>query len=529
VAYLLLLAVVGLGLSAISVLPAAAGNVFTLRGEFSYEASTLYSLTPQSLIGLLAPGYFGRSSADFWGNWPRVEVGYMGVLPLLLVFHALRIKWTRQRLFFILSALFFTLLALGPSTPLHPLIFKTIPLPFRVPARFMLLSNFSLAVLAAESVLWLASSRFNQPQPGARRWHLLALLPLGVVGIVAALWMGNYPPEHLEQMQGALLAMVIFAGLGWLLLAAHLWNRLPGGWLTILAPLLLFVDVYTLGHNVEVDPNPATVGYDHPAVVSYLQSDRGIHRMDEAIGLWQPSAAQLFGLYSAGGVFNPLQLANYGVYVSSVGFRGSPLYNLLGVKYIVAGKDTPPGDTGYILPVFNEDPQLDVYLNTRALPRVMLLYESQVAADHDAAFDAIHDPDFDPARTVILEMAQVPGLQTLSFPPGAHRLEILNYGLNQVAFLAETDSPAYFLLTDIYHPGWEAEVNEQPVALLAADYAFRAVKIEPGRNEIVMRFQPPGWRTGWIITSLTILALVAWGTVRRWAPSRLRQSAAATN
>ena len=211
---------------------------------------------------------------------------------------------------------------------------------------------------------------------------------------------------------------------------------------------------------------------------------------------------QIEQLYAARGVYNPLQLANYTVYMGSVGYRGSTPYNVLGAKYLVGGKNDPPGDTSFIVPVFDDDPNVTIYLNTLALPRAMVLYNADVVTDHDAAFDAVHSDEFDPAQRVVLESGQ-----PLDQPAGEAVVEIRRYDLNDVAFQVTTDRPAYFFLSDIYHPDWTATVNGQAAKVLVANYAFRAVFLDAGSHIIEMQFVPSGWTLGVAFTLFTWLAI----------------------
>ena len=135
-------------------------------------------------------------------------------------------------------------------------------------------------------------------------------------------------------------------------------------------PLVILVafELITLGSTIEVDANDPTLGYNHPALVEYLRSDPNATRIENTSGAWQPDAALMQRLNDVGGIFNPLELSAYETYLGGMGNRGSPLYNFLGAKYVLAPKDQPPGDASFV-PVFNADPSIDVYLNTRAMPR----------------------------------------------------------------------------------------------------------------------------------------------------------------
>jgi hypothetical protein len=304
--------------------------------------------------------------------------------------------------------------------------------------------------------------------------------------------------------------------------AGGLGRRLPVAVLATGALLLLFADLYGLGRYVEIDWNDPTPGFAAGTPgLAFLQDDPGLHRLDIATGAWQPNMPMIERLFAARGVYNPLQLANYNVYMGAVGYRGSPQYNLLGVKYVIGGKGEPPGDTTFLVPVFDADPAVTVYLNTLALPRAMVLFNSQVAADHDAAFAATHDEAFDPAHTVILE-----GGQALSGPPGQATIEAQRYDANEVAFAVSTDRPAYFFLSDVYHPDWTATVDGRPATLEVANYAFRAVYLEPGQHVVAMRFEPSGWTAGLLATGTAIAALLALAAVLILRSRRARSFAA---
>jgi uncharacterized membrane protein YfhO len=131
---------------------------------------------------------------------------------------------------------------------------------------------------------------------------------------------------------------------------------------------------------------------------------------------------------------------------------------------------------------------------------------------HDTAFEAIHQDSFDPAQTVILE-----GGQPLEQEAGQSAIELLRYDLNEVAFQVTTDRPTYFLLTDTYHPQWQATVDGRSVLIEVANYAFRAVYLEPGEHHVTMRFVSPACYWGVAISILTclLLTVVAFSIYRR--------------
>jgi hypothetical protein len=132
----------------------------------------------------------------------------------------------------------------------------------------------------------------------------------------------------------------------------------------------------------------------------------------------------------------------------------------------------------------------------------MVLFNSEVVADHDAAFAATHDATFDPARVVVLESGRA-----LRQEPGQATIEVVRYGPNEADFAVTTDRPAYFFLSDTHHPDWQATVDGQPTPIDVANYAFRAVYIEAGRHVIAMRFVPSGWVAGLTTSAAALIFL----------------------
>lgn len=503
---LLILALLGftaVAVAAINLFPSFDAVQYTVRAGFNADQANNYSLPWRGLLGILAPDFFGRGEVRFWGGWARVEYGYVGVLTLLLAAVAIVKQRSSLTSFFALSALLFLLLALGSNTPLYPLLLRLIPwFPFQVPARFVLLVDFSLASLAVIG----ANSLLRGSE--LSRWFFIGAAIAIIFG--AALFSWQYAinidqvPHHKQQIIQAVGIFILLAVASWLLLLTRSTKSINGTTFGVLAFLLLAIDLILLGRNVEIEWNSPMPGFaiDSPAL-AYLKSDPGLHRIDIATGKWQPNLAQMEQLYSIRGVFNPLELANYATYIGSVGFRGSPLYNLLGTKYVIGGKKTPPADTTIIVPVFNDDPDVTVYLNTLALPRVNVIQNAIVVEDHGSAFDAIHQEDFDPLQTVILESGKA-----LQQKAGETAITILNYDPNHMAFEVSTENSSYFLLSDIYHPHWRAKVNDEETPILVADYALRAVALQPGNNVIEMWFSPPSWTWGLTVSLITYLSLV---------------------
>ena len=174
---LILVLVIGLGLSAGSWLPSLEMAAQTGRAGLSYADAAAFSLPPRALIGLVAPWVYGRGPAGFTGNWDRVEVGYIGAVGLLMsllgAWASIRRKSTLG-IFLIVVGVLSLGVALGSFAPIHRLAYDVIPgfKNFRAPARFILLMNFAQALLAGMGLTPIVEwGNVAATRPPLHRWR----------------------------------------------------------------------------------------------------------------------------------------------------------------------------------------------------------------------------------------------------------------------------------------------------------------------------------------------------------------------
>lgn len=492
-------AIVTFGIAAIALLPALEMLQYTARAGLSYGDAAKWSLPPLGLAGMLSPLVFGRGAHDFWPAWDRVELGYLGLVPLLLVPFA-RGKQTWP--YWLLAGIGLVI-ALGGYTPVHYLLFRFVPgfASLRVPARFILLTDFSLVVLAGLGFSNLLAN------PG--------LLKIWAGKVQAGLWLAGL---FIGAVWILLAPVLLQHGLAWTALAvsvilaamAFALAKFRPAWL----PVLVFAELFLFGGFVEVDKADPLAGYQPSPAVEWLKSQPGPTRIDLASGPWQPDAPAVFGLESITGIANPLALANYDNYYWSVNYRGSPQYNFLNAQYVVAAKNSPPADSSFV-PVYNEDPNVDVYLNTNAMPRIQLIQDAVFASDTANAFQQIHDPTFNPTAQVVLEIPA--GYQAASpagTPTPATNLFYTSYGAGQFGLVVDATQAAYVVVAEVWYPGWGATLNGKPATILRANTAFMAVAVPPGESSLNFQFTSPLFNLGALITAATLIGSLAglgWG------------------
>ena len=137
----------------------------------------------------------------------------------------------------------------------------------------------------------------------------------------------------------------------------------------------------------------------------------------------------------------------------------------------------------------------------------------RVVTGEERMLRAIGDSDFEPRRTALVERA-VPGVGGGTGGDAT----ITSYGPERVEIDATSRGPGVLVLSDLYYPGWKAEVDGEEVDIERVDYLLRGVPLEDGEPEVEIRYEPASWRIAWIlsVTGLVcLLALVVVGIRRR--------------
>lgn len=181
----LLAPVLGVGLAAVQLLPAAELAALSLRAQLSFADFTTYAVPLKQLPTLLFPLLFGGSPGSFYGKpyfgawvsgtggWGLTEVtGYVGLLPLMLA--AVGLIACKQRLvsgFWLGVGVLAFLLTLGAATPLAWLAYR-IPFInlFRAPAR-----HFAEVALATSVLAGLGVAALEQIHPRRLVWRSVCL------------------------------------------------------------------------------------------------------------------------------------------------------------------------------------------------------------------------------------------------------------------------------------------------------------------------------------------------------------------
>ncbi|MEO6458039.1 MAG: YfhO family protein [Chloroflexia bacterium] len=154
-----------------------------------------------------------------------------------------------------------------------------------------------------------------------------------------------------------------------------------------------------------------------------------------------------------------------------------------------------------------------VYENRRVLPRAWLTYQVEVQPDAGERIKRLYDPTFYIAGTALLSQP----LSASSVLPGSPVSEsdsatITRYEPEYVEVKTVSSSASLLVLSDLAFPGWEAEVDGQPVPILTADHALRAVYLPVGEHTVKFVYRPLSFTLGAIVSliSLVVIGLLGW-------------------
>ncbi len=498
----------------------------TVRSAVTLQEAALDSLPWRYLLGYVLSDWGG------YYEW----MTYLGLAPLALAFWGM---WARrrpdrlERWFWGALGVLCVLYSLGSNTPLYPLLFRLAPLMswVRVPSRALLLVTLAANILASMGIDHLLEVEWT---PQAGRWLSLAafagLLFCGILGVGLVLLMGA------DTAPAALLFSAVGAALmAWLFLFSKRLLRIFV--LQAALVVIVFVDLYAVGHSQLIFRSGAEVLAENEAAALYLAEQPGRFRVYSPSYSVRQHVAARFGLEQLDGV-DPSQLrwmvglmalaGNYEVdgYPVTVpvfpagdenwqmSMRGvapnAALLGLLNAKFVVA--EFPVDAPGLVLRKQTRNSY--IYENERVMPRAFVVTSAEVVAGWPEALDRLAG-GFDPAQGALVEAGTA-----LAGPAGWQPAEVAFFSPNRIVVQADVTQQSLLVLSEVWYPGWAAEVDGIAQPIYRVDGAIRGVYLQPGAHVVVWRYRPAALRWGLIVTLAAAALLIAGGV---WSRGRGRR------
>ncbi len=258
----------GAGLAAAQLLPTLELSRLSLRGGgLTYRQAVSFSLRPTLLLLSLLPSFDYSPFSEY--------IAYVGITPILLASLALRRKSRREGAFFGALALLGIFLALGLYNPFYYLLYRLVPgfSLFRVPARWLFLYTFGMAILAGLGMEeWGHMSRASWGAVRARLRSRSTLLMVGLfLLLVSGLLFLGKPPLRI---------VLIWLGLAGLGLAVLFLRGERGGLGRSVVGFLLVGELFFASRYLAYDRATAPEAYSSlRTAVTHLLADEGLYRV----------------------------------------------------------------------------------------------------------------------------------------------------------------------------------------------------------------------------------------------------------
>ena len=528
--------VTGVLVAAVPVIMTALLAARSNRPEIGFLSAAGGSIHPVHLLQFPFADLFGAMNpkVEYWApqsliwdaawGWPGLYLSqnmgqvYAGALPFLALmsFGLIRgVAWAREIRFFTIAAALVLLYALGSYTPAFFLMYDLMPAValYRRPAD----ATFVLVALVAMIAGYLVHRWLTGTVPPATRLQRALEIACAVVLVVSALALAHsvvgIRPAVVPVATG-----IVFAAAAVAVLAVA--RRINGGaQIVAVALVAAFMSLDLAWNNaphestalpreryepLRQDTANETVRLIKARLAATAAPDRRDRVELVGVGYQWPNLSLAHGFDHVFG-HNPLRLrwfyeaTHVGDTVAVPSQRTfSPLYpsfrsafaDLLGVRFIASGipveridTSLKPGD----LTLIARTKDAYVYENPRALPRVMLLTDWQLAGFEEVAHSGW--PAVDERRTVLLEQAPV-GFSRAAAAGTSGTARLTRYANTEVVVEVETPAGGILLLNDVWHPWWRATVDGADTAIMKADVIFRAVVVPRGRHTVRFSFHP---------------------------------------
>jgi hypothetical protein len=450
---------------------------------------------------------------------------YCGIFAVILLFGtglARGLLWAREIRFFTATLVLVLLYALGWYTPAFQLMYE---LPgvdlFRRPADATFIIGLLLAITTGYLVhrLLVSGTTGGTPAvPHVPSWWSGVEAALIAIPILIAAAVADAAGKHEVAVLPIEIAVAFsVAGIAMIAVVRRIAPSRPVAAAVLLCAFTVFDLAWNNAPNestglppslyeaLKPDGDDETVALLKARLAATASADRRDRVELIAVGYHWPDVGLAQGFDHLFG-HNPLRLRDFalatgvGDTVATPQQRAfAPLFpsyrsvmaDLCGVRLIATGvpveeidRALQPGDLRFVA----RTEKAYIYENPRALPRVMVVPDYQIA-DFD---DLIRNgwPDIDPRRTVLLEQPPPTPPRAADSRAVAGSARIARYMNTSIDIEADAPDGGFLVLNDVWHPWWRAEVDGRPTDILKANVLFRAVPVGPGMHRVHFAFEP---------------------------------------
>lgn len=151
--------------------------------------------------------------------------------------------------------------------------------------------------------------------------------------------------------------------------------------------------------------------------------------------------------------------------------------------------------------------RLRFFRNERVRPVAWLVNQVRVVDDEEALrLIRTGGAEFEPEREALSDEA----LPVIPSQPGptSGSVSVVRFDADEVRLAVETGDTAVLATSERYDPGWAVEIDGLPAELRRINFGFRGVVVPPGTHDIRFLYRPLVTRIGFLVSGLSLLALL---------------------
>ena len=430
-------------------------------GNNHYQYATNWSMHPKELLTYLFPYYYGFGGSSYSGYMPFTDypnyVGFFIVLSALFSF----IKLNTQKIFFISILLLSIFLSFGKYfNILYDFFYSFFPYfsNFRVPSMILIISNFTLYILAAFGLKDIISRILNIDR--FRKLELKTIVSLFL--------------------------------------------------------LLSIIDIYRVDKNI-ISPSDDSAQksqiistekfnsfFEEDEAIKFLKNDLDLYRVYAAGELFQDPKLKFHGIQSVGG-YHPAKFRHYTDLLNETNnLLSIPVLRFLNVKYLLSPVELNHKDFELSMntpynSAFGEI-DLNIYRLKNNLERAWFV--KSIIKEDKNLYNYLTATAFDSEKIAIVK-----DLESQSFSKG--EVISLDWNIHEISIDVNVFSESAFLvLSEINYPErWKATVDNKDIRIYQTNGVLRGLLLNEGTHSIVFKYDDNLFKSLLILSNIILFIM----------------------
>ena len=430
-------------------------------GNNHYQYATNWSMHPKELLTYLFPYYYGFGGSSYSGYMPFTD--YPNYVGFFIVFSALFsfIKLNTQKIFFISILLLSIFLSFGKYfNILYDFFYSFFPYfsNFRVPSMILIISNFTLYILAAFGLKDIISRILNI--------------------------------DRFRKLESKTIVSIFL--------------------------LLSIIDIYRVDKNI-ISPSDDSAQksqiistekfnsfFEEDEAIKFLKNDLDLYRVYAAGELFQDPKLKFHGIQSVGG-YHPAKFRHYTDLLNETNnLLSVPVLRFLNVKYLLSPVELNHKDFELSMntpynSAFGEI-DLNIYRLKNNLERAWFV--KNIIKEDKNLYNYLTATAFDSENIAIVK-----DLESQSFSKG--EVISLDWNIHEISIDVNVFSESAFLiLSEINYPErWKATVDDKDVSIYQTNGVLRGLLLNEGTHSIVFKYDDSLFKSLLIFSNIILFIM----------------------